>query len=73
MGAQMREGAEDCLWEEGVRLLSKLRWWAHDYLGWHAPGQKMGFDGASFQAYCRFCGKHILQDSQGNWFRSSRP
>ena len=41
----------------------------HDILGWHEPGNgSESFDGASFHAKCRFCGKEIMQDSQGNWF-----
>lgn len=51
-----------------MSILQRLRWWAHDYLGWHAPEQTIGFDGCSLTANCEFCGKHILQDSQGNWF-----
>lgn len=40
----------------------------HDIYGWHEPADKVGFDGASFTAVCKYCGKPILQDSQGNWF-----
>jgi len=39
------------------------------YMHWHRPKESTGgFDGCSFTAICRFCGKEILQDSQGNWF-----
>jgi hypothetical protein len=38
-------------------------------LGWHVPVKGIeGFDGASFHATCKYCGKEIMQDSQGNWF-----
>lgn len=41
----------------------------HDIYGWHEPeNDPESFDGASFHAKCRFCGKGIMQDSQGNWF-----
>lgn len=43
-------------------------WFYHDIMEWHKPCEKESFDGASFHSYCKFCGKEIMQDSQGNWF-----
>jgi hypothetical protein len=40
----------------------------HDILGWHSPIKMRGFNGASFTSTCKYCGKKIMQDSQGNWF-----
>ena len=42
----------------------------HDIMGWHVPdkGEASAFDGCSFHNHCKFCGKEIMQDSQGNWF-----
>lgn len=42
----------------------------HDTLGWHEPDKngEAFFDGCSVHAHCRFCGKEIMQDSQGGWF-----
>ena len=41
----------------------------HDILGWHKPNNAdMRFDGCSLHSKCKFCGKDIMQDSQGNWF-----
>lgn len=42
----------------------------HDILGWHQPDpSKTHFDfGAELHSECRWCGKSIMQDSQGNWF-----
>ncbi len=40
----------------------------HDVLGWHKPSNEQGYDGCSFTARCKYCGKEIMQDSQGNWF-----
>lgn len=40
----------------------------HDVLEWHSPADEMGFDGCSFTNVCKYCGKKIMQDSQGNWF-----
>jgi len=43
----------------------------HDLLGWHEPDESPNdydFDGCSFHATCKHCGKDIMQDSQGNWF-----
>ena len=40
----------------------------HDVLGWHKPTDEREFDGCSLQSKCKYCGKEIMQDSQGNWF-----
>lgn len=42
----------------------------HDILGWHEPDKDadQSYDGCSRHSKCRFCGKDIMQDSQGNWF-----
>lgn len=40
----------------------------HDVLEWHEPDEKKSFDGCSFHSRCKWCGREILQDSQGNWF-----
>jgi hypothetical protein len=51
-----------------MRIFKVMRKWAHDHLGWHAPDGTRGFDGCSIHSTCRFCGKDVMQDSQGNWF-----
>lgn len=49
-----------------------LAWFYHRILGWHKhkhkPDKTQFNDGCSFHSHCRFCGKEIMQDSQGNWF-----
>lgn len=42
----------------------------HDLLLWHEPAksEKQFFDGCSIHSICKYCGKEIMQDSQGNWF-----
>ena len=41
----------------------------HNVLEWHQPMRGIeGHDGASFHATCKYCGKDIMMDSQGNWF-----
>lgn len=43
--------------------------WYHDVLEWHQPDtHPHTFDGCSKHATCKWCGKDIMQDSQGNWF-----
>ena len=44
------------------------RWFYHDILKWHQPSEKETFNGCSFCSTCKYCGKEIMQDSQGNWF-----
>lgn len=41
----------------------------HDVLGWHEPiDNEIEFYGCGYSSHCKYCGKEILQDSQGNWF-----
>ena len=40
----------------------------HDILGWHKPTDEKEFDGCNTHSHCKYCGKEIMQDSQGNWF-----
>lgn len=42
--------------------------WFCDKMGWHVAPEAQGFDGCSLKGQCPRCGKHVLQDSQGNWF-----
>lgn len=47
--------------------------WARfrELMGWHRPvsDPNIGhFDGASQHSICRYCGRDIMQDSQGGWF-----
>ena len=37
-------------------------------LGWHKPSKEIRTDGIFIQSTCKYCGKKIEQDSQGNWF-----
>lgn len=60
-------------WVSGVAyLISKghiFNLFYHNVMGWHLPDDKpQEFDGCSIHARCKFCGKEIMQDSQGNWF-----
>lgn len=56
----------------GAVLYFKVGWFKffyHDFLGWHTPDNgPRRFDGLSEHATCKYCGKDIMQDSQGNWF-----
>ena len=40
----------------------------HDILKWHKPDDSESFNGCSSCSICKYCGKEIMQDSQGNWF-----
>lgn len=48
--------------------MRKFRLFLHKVFGWHAPSKKIGFDGCSLTSTCKYCGKEIMKDSQGNWF-----
>ena len=46
-----------------------LKFYYHNMLGWHKPDEStIHSDGYSELAECKYCGKKIMQDSQGNWF-----
>lgn len=52
-----------------MEIRKKIRKFKCDILDWHTPERLIEFDGASFCSKCKYCGREILQDSQGNWFR----
>ena len=40
----------------------------HNRLGWHRPSKEIKVAGINYKSICKYCGKEITQDSQGNWF-----
>ena len=40
----------------------------HDLLHWHEPDNSVYLSGINLTSRCKYCGKEIMQDSQGNWF-----
>lgn len=40
----------------------------HDFLERHKPTDEKEFDGVNTHSHCKYCGKEIMEDSQGNWF-----
>lgn len=58
----------------GIFILYFLFGWFkkifHDTLLWHMPKETgiESFDGVNYYSTCKYCGKKIIQDSQGNWF-----
>ena len=42
----------------------------HDKFGQHVPTDEEWVPNMSttFHSHCKYCGKEIIQDSQGNWF-----
>ena len=44
------------------------RWLFHNLLGWHKSIKEKTFKGINITSKCKYCGKEITQDSQGNWF-----
>jgi hypothetical protein len=54
-------------------LYLKFGWFKrlfHDLMKWHTPDKEKGqyYLNLSLHASCKYCGKDIMQDSQGNWF-----
>ena len=60
------------LWIGGILYLwlGWFKFFFHNVMGWHKPkeDEEEGFDGCSFTSHCKYCGKEIMQDSQGNWY-----
>jgi len=50
-----------------VSSFSPSKWFCR-VMGWHREPNEQGFDGVSLNGCCPRCGKHVLLDSQGNWF-----
>lgn len=50
-----------------ISYFSKSEWFCNVF-GWHNAPARVGFDGVSLNGTCPRCGRHVLQDSQGNWF-----
>ena len=44
------------------------KWFFDRILGWHKPVDKVERCGPLNISTCKYCGKRITQDSQGNWF-----
>lgn len=50
-------------------LFGFFKFFYHDFLWWHTPDDSPQWsDGCSEHATCKYCGKDIMRDSQGNWF-----
>ena len=45
-----------------------IREWLDKYLGWHSPIDNIHGDSVNVHSVCKYCGKKIMQDSQGGWF-----
>lgn len=44
-------------------------WFCNHFGKWHLEPKKKGYDGCSLNGNCPRCGKFVLMDSQGNWFK----
>lgn len=50
-------------------LFGAFKFYYHDILHWHRPDDSpRRHDGLREHSTCKYCGKDIMQDSQGNWF-----
>ena len=51
-------------------MIEMLRRFAHDYMGWCKPANKIEYTGGdNMRAVCHRCNKRILWSSQG-WFHA---
>lgn len=55
-----------------IRPFEAMTWLYHDIFGWHKPTKHIWSNGFSNISHCRFCGKRIMQDFEGNWFDPSK-
>ncbi len=50
-------------------IANKIGIWFDKHLSWHSPVKGTEFSrGINNHATCKYCGKDVIQDSQGNWF-----
>lgn len=52
-------------------LYNEFGWFKHfyhDFLERHKPTDECFSDELNTHGICKYCGKHIVRDSQGNWF-----
>lgn len=50
------------------QITGAFSWFWHDKLGWHQPIKDTRYEGVHEVSFCKYCGKKIRKDSQGNWF-----
>lgn len=48
--------------------MSKAREFLCDVLGRHRPNKEIVLSGINIKSVCKYCGRKIMRDSQGNWF-----
>ena len=48
--------------------MTKLRKFLCNVLGWHKPSDCINKYEILTFSKCKYCGKQIIKDSQGNWF-----
>lgn len=48
--------------------MSRLRKILCNLFGWHKPNYCITVSGINLKSICRYCGKPIMRDTQGNWF-----
>lgn len=63
---QQRDGQQTMLNER--KEMSKARKILCNVLGWHKPNKKIALCGINSKSICKYCGRKIMLDSQGNWF-----
>lgn len=51
--------------------MERLRRFLCNGLGWHRVTFIEAFDGISYVSRCERCGKRVLMDSYGQWFRAN--
>jgi hypothetical protein len=48
--------------------MNKIRRFMCNVLGWHRPDKTIKVCGINRISKCKYCGREIMKDSQGNWF-----
>lgn len=54
--------------EREMKFKQMFRSFLCNVMGWHSPGRTVTTFGIIQESKCKYCGKRIMQDSQGNWF-----
>lgn len=51
-----------------MNILNKIRQFKCNILDWHKPNDEVRIEHHIIKSKCKYCGRKITIDSQGNWF-----
>lgn len=59
--------------KKGEKMNHPKHYFRCKYLDWHRPASIEYHDAVNAESKCKYCGRSIMEDSQGNWFTYLKP